>query len=278
MKILLIPGIGDIHWVMLKMESWIAKNCPGEKPEIWIWNFDGRPRSGDFVRRIPFVKFGGYLDRNIDMDKRKFHHSYMTGLVSEIKDFYGFDYYICVNGELRIGKLMDRILPRYEINWDYEIDLKGCEPPIDDPYIIFYFSNHGMFTQWVRAMPPEKIKKFIGSIKDHRLILTGSTWDSDFNKLLEGGNVENWCGDTSLDQLFGLMKGAKAFVGWCGGNTIVSQHINTPTLMLWSDYFIKQFQTNWVKPEKIGTIYKPLNVENLTFETFRKNLDELLEK
>ena len=66
MKILTIPGIGDIHWVMLKLESWIAKNCPGEIPEVHVWNFDGRPRSEDFVKRIPFVKFGGYFNTKIE--------------------------------------------------------------------------------------------------------------------------------------------------------------------------------------------------------------------
>ena len=278
MRILTIPGIGDIHWVMLKMESWIAKNCPGEKPEIHIWNFDGRPRSADFVKRIPFVKFGGYLNSDINVERRKFNQSYMQGVFSEARDFLGFDAYLCVNGELRIGKQMHQILPRYGINWDYEIDLTGCEPKIQDPYIIFYFSDHGMFQRWIQEMPPHKIKDFLKSIKGYRLILTGSSWDAPFNKQLEMEGVENWCGDTSLDELFSLIRGASAFVGWCGGNTIISQHLNTPTMMLWSDYFEKPFQTNWVKPEKIGTIYRNVDVEKLSLLKFRDELEKLLER
>ena len=284
MKILTIPGIGDIHWVMLKLESWIEKNCPGEIPEVHVWNFDGRPRSEDFVRRIPFVKFGGYLNTKIeDLDssqKKVFRRSYMTGRNgSEEKGFLGFDSYLCVNGQLRVGDQMKNILPKYETNWDYKIDLKGTEPKIKEPYIIFYFSDHGMFTQWVANLTPEKIKEFLSSIKGYRLILTGSTWDGPFNKQLEDAGIENWCGDTSLDELLSLIRGASAFVGWCGGNTIISQHLNTPTLMLWSDYFPKRaFQTNWVKPEKIGTMYKNLNVENLSVKTLTRTLGDLLDK
>lgn len=278
MKILVIPGLGDIHWVMLKMESWIEQNCPGEKPEVWIWNLDNRPRSQDFVERIPFVNFGGYLNQSIDMDRCRFNQSYMNGGLSEILNFHGFDCYLCVNGDLRIGRPMDQILPKYKVNWDYEINLDGCEPKINDPYIIFYFSDHGMFEQWVNAMPPDKIREFVKSINGHRLILTGSSWDSPFNERIADSGIENMCGDTTLPELFGLIRGAKAFVGWCGGNTIISQHLNTPTLMLWSNYFEKPFQTNWVKPEKIGTVYRPLNVENLTIETFSENLNAILRK
>jgi hypothetical protein len=283
MKILTIPGIGDIHWVMLKLESFIEKNCPNEVPEIYVWNFDKRPRSEDFVKRIPFVKFGGYFDLEINSlttsQKNIFNSSYISGdRGSEFKDFLKFDAYLCVNGQLRAGHSMKDILPKYKTNWDYKIDLSGTEPKIKDPYIIFYFSDHGMFTSWVSHLTEDKIKSFLKSIKDHRLILTGSVWDSRFNKKLEDVGIENWCGDTSLDDLISLIRGAKAFVGWCGGNTIISQHLNTPTLMLWSKYFReKNFQTNWVKPEKIGTVYRNLNVEKLSTDVLIRNLNELLE-
>jgi hypothetical protein len=278
MKILTIPGIGDIHWVMLKMESFIQQNCRGEIPEIHIWNFDNRPRSADFVKRIPFVKFGGYFNQSLEIDKRRFNASYMRGQYSEIKEFHGFDSYLCVNGGLRIGHNIENILPQYKVNWDYEINLNGCSTSIKEPYIIFYFSNHGMFTNWVNHLPPEKIKDLLAQIKGYKLILTGSTWDAPFNELLESENVINMCGDTSLNDLLGLIKGASAFVGWCGGNTIISQHLNTPTLMLWSNYFEKPFQTNWVSPDRLGKMYIPMNVEGLNFDEFNRNLGELLER
>ena len=80
MRILTICGIGDIHWVMLKMESFIEQNCKGTIPEITIWNFDGRPRADGFVSRIPFVKFAGYDNEPMNnIQKRLFHQVYIDG-------------------------------------------------------------------------------------------------------------------------------------------------------------------------------------------------------
>jgi hypothetical protein len=264
---------------MLKMQSWIEKNCPNEKPEIWIWNFDGRPRSEEFVRRIPFVKFGGYLNESVEIDKRKLHQSYHKGSWSEAFNFHGFDCYLCVNGELRVGQKMDNILSKYKTNWDYPINLKGIpSSKIKEPYIIFYFSDHGMFRKWVEHMPVETIQHFLSTIKGYRLILTGSEWDFPFNEKIKGDNIENMCGETSLDDLLSLIVHANAFVGWCGGNTIISPHLGTPTLMLWSNHFNhKRFQTNWVKPENIGTLYRLMNVEDITEKRFTQNLNKLLE-
>lgn len=285
MKILVIPGIGDIHWVLLKLEAFIAKNCPGEKPEVWVWNFDGRPRSGDFIKRIPFVKFGGYLDRSIDMDKKRFHNSYMKGdpRDAKIQNFHGFDYYLCVNGMLRVGADWKTIFPEYNTNWNYEINLDGCTTPIKEKYIMFYFSDHGMFKgAWTGHLTHHKIAKLLNNMQNwgYKLVLTGSSWDKPFNdKIMQAittSQVINMCGDTSLDDLLGMIKGAAAFVGWCGGNTIISQHLNTPTLMLWSNYFDKRFQTNWVDPRRINNMYIPMNVENLDAQQFYKNVRELI--
>ena len=233
MRILTICGIGDIHWVMLKMESYIEQNCKGVIPEVTIWNFDGRPRADGFVSRIPFVKFAGYDNEAMTNDqKRLFHQVYMDGSREVVRGFKGYDSFICINGGLRIGHSMETIMPSCSTNWNYEIKTDDCVVPYKEPYIIFYFSNHGMFTDWVNKMPPAKIKDFLKSIKGYKLILTGSAWDEPFNKELEDAGVVNLCGKTSLTELLGLIKGASAFVGWCGGNTIISQHLNTPTLML----------------------------------------------
>lgn len=280
MRILTICGIGDIHWVMLKMQSFIEKNCKGVIPEVTVWNFDGRPRADGFVSRIPFVKFAGYDNQPMgNSQKRLFHQMYMDGSKDIVAGFKGYDYFICVNGGLRIGHSMANIMPEYSTNWNYKINIDDCTSPYSEPYIIFYFSNHGMFNDWVSKMTPEKIRSFMQQIKGYKLILTGSSWDEPFNQELEDNGVINLCGKTDLTQLFGLIKGASAFVGWCGGNTIVSQHLNTPTLMLWSNYFPhRAFQTNWVDPDRLGKVYIPMDVETATNDSLMKNLAVLLGK
>jgi len=237
-------------------------------------------RADGFVSRIPFVKFAGYDNQPMgNQQKRLFHQMYMDGSKDLVTGFKGYDYFVCVNGSLRIGHSMNNILPQYKTNWNYQINVDDCTSPYSEPYIIFYFSNHGMFTDWVSKMTPEKIRSFMQQIKGYKLILTGSSWDAQFNQELQDNGVVNLCGKTSLSELFGLIKGASAFVGWCGGNTIVSQHLNTPTLMLWSNYFEhKAFQTNWVDPDRLGKVYIPMDVETATNDSLMKNLGVLLGK
>lgn len=288
-RILVIPGLGDIHWVALKLQSFIRHHGLTEPPEVHIWNFDGRPRSLDFVRRIPFVRAGGYWDEPLDRHKKLFNEVYMTGARDVVEGTGGFDWLICVNGSLRVGRRIDtEILPKLETDWNYPLTITEAEDEFGrriaaqvGPYVLLYFSDHGMFRQWIKHWPAESIRRFIAHLQSvlpgHRLILTGSSWDAGFNERLVMPGVMNLCGKTTLDELLGLVRRASAFAGWCGGNTILSTHLNTPTVMLWSDYFRdRRFQTNWIDAARLGAVYQPRNVEQTTPEAAACCVAELL--
>lgn len=279
MKILVLPGLGDIHWVMLKMESFIEQHCPGEKPEIWIWDFDGRRRGAEFVKRISFVKFGGYWEAPIRAGRGLFERAYMVNQDQLTQGFHHFDYFFCVNGGLRVGDNFEtQILPEYKVNWNYQIDLDDIEPCPWENYVMFCFSDFGMFSKWVQQLPEAEIQKTLKNIQErgYEIVLTGSEWDKAFTKKIEINKAINLCGETSLDDLFALMKGAKAFVGWCGGNTMIAPHIGTKTLMLWSNYFKHQgFWTNWIRPDLINKTYFPADV-SIGSENILRKFDELI--
>ena len=58
-RILLPSGIGDIHWVLVKLQAFIqALGCP--PPELWIADDVARRRSLEFLRLVPWVVAGGY--------------------------------------------------------------------------------------------------------------------------------------------------------------------------------------------------------------------------
>jgi hypothetical protein len=65
--------------------------------------------------------------------------------------------------------------------------------------------------------------------------------------------------------LFGLIKGARYFVGFPGGNTILSQHVGIPTCMLWNRvlkaWSNMSFRSNWVDPARIDSIYHSFELE-----------------
>ena len=276
-RILLIPGLDDIHWVMLKMQDLIAKSGMS-KPEIWIWNFDGRPRSLDFVKRIPFVTAGGYWDEPMDKHQKIFNSAYLTGDIDQLTPFREFDHFICFNGSLRVGRDIERdILPGITCDWDYPIARTETEDILArrisaqaGRYVLLYFSDHGMFRTWLRHWTPRKIREFIQHARellpDRRFLLTGSTWDAPFNQTVCNlPGLMNLVGKTSFDELVGLVRRADAFAGWCGGNTMLSAHLRIPTLMLWSDYFKdSRFQRNWIDRSRLGSTYVPISVERKT--------------
>lgn len=275
MKILLIPGLGDIHWVMLKMESFIANHCNGQTPEIWIWNFDNRPRSHDFIARIPFVKFGGYWDRGIDVAPKIFKQAYKTGEMTILREFHGFDFFICFNGRISMGVDHNKIEPSLETNWNYPIDLSGLDRPRAEKYVLAFFSDFGMFKNWINIVGAENIKLLLQKIP-YKIILTGSSWDEKLNNDL--GGFENLCGKTSFNQFFSLMLHSEGMIGWCGGNTMLASHLGIPTVMGWCrSYFPHQgFRTNWANPVTIGTTYHPFEVEDWNRTTLVNLLEQAI--
>ena len=284
-KLLVLSGIGDIHWLALKMESFIEKNG-FDHPLIYSWNIDNRPRSLDFIKRLPFITPGDYWNEiKFTSMRRVFNSLYIDGGMDFVKDFHGFDYFLSVNGSLRQGWDIDHILPDYETNWEYPLlqteaeKVFGRDFRSGGRYILLSFSDNGMFDYWVRKWPAEKISKFITELSallpSHRLILTGGTWDERLNDKLDvPESVENLTGKTNFDQLMGLIRHADGFVGWPGGNTILSTHLRVKTMILWTDYFVPGMRTNWVAP---GRSYIHDDIANISPEMAALRFAEFLE-
>lgn len=295
LRILLVPGIGDAHWVVLKLESFLAaKNATAD---VWVWDFDGRPRSVPYLDRIPFVRSRGYWRRaRVQDHHRIFERLYTKGEQDLVEGFLGFDYFICVNGSLRMGKrLEDEILPEYAVNWNYKVtemkrDASYRRRFLDryGPYILLGFSSYGMFSQWVANFGARNIGRFLVRLQElfpeHRTVLTGSPWDEDFSGLVglevkkHGGKRPlSLVGKTRLGSFLSLTRGASAFLGWCGGNTIMSTHFRVPTVMIWSDYFPdRKFWTNWVDPAAVGVTYLPLAVEGWSDDRALRGLERIM--
>jgi hypothetical protein len=99
------------------------------------------------------------------------------------------------------------------------------------------------------------------------LILTGSRWDEPLNDWLSsncGSYLEDLTGKTTLSELIGLIRGAGAFAGWPGGNTMISTHFGINTYILWSDVYKHGFYTNWVDPDKVNRSYIFDNISDIT--------------
>lgn len=284
-KILVLPGMGDIYWVLVKLEDFLKKNKI-ETPQVYIWNLDGRPRSKDFLDRFPFLKSAGYWNHEPNNKEHKtLYNTYNVFGEWLVKDFSGFDYYISMNGMLTDGYDMDKKLKQYESNW-YPTMFKSIEEinfgkafkKKHGNYVVAFFSQLGMFENWLKKMPIHTIYEMLKKIVDStgtKMVLTGCYWDKPFSdqllKLDQDDIFIDMVDKTGIDELYGVMRNSKGMIGWCGGNSIMSTVFKKPTIMFWSKgQFPKDFRKVCCPPDSLGKWYHPFNVEDFDMDEIVK--------
>lgn len=271
MKLLVLPGMGDIYWTAVALQSFARKHCPGERPEVWVWDFDGRRRSLEYVERIPFVQAAGYWEH--PQVEPEFTESYMKRGRSIFPDFRGFDFYLAANGMLRQGGTVEEAFRGYETDWYFPLVQTEREREHETEarekwgrYIVAHFSAFGMFRNWVSRWGAGGCAELVRGVQDATgmpVLLTGCEWDRPFaEQVATKSGAESVCGATDLDAFFGLFRGAAGCIGWCGGNTIKATYLRKPTVIIWSRYFRNAgFYRNACPPDSWGKWYEAAVVE-----------------
>lgn len=264
-RILLLPGIGDIHWVLLKLQSWLA--AQGEEwamPEVSIWDIDGRPRALEYLQMIPWLRVGGYVSAPLaGAQKVWFNKLYSRRNAGDVVfNFLGFDVLMGVNGNMRNGASFKHLLHGAAVNYKYgpvlTQDNFGQHQAKVGPYFVLCFSGNGMFTPaWTSCLSAKRIKAMLvelqGKFPGCRFLFTGSPWDAPFTEQCQVPGTENLVGKTTLPQFLSLLKHSLGYVGWCGGNSILAQHLGTPTVVWWSkSYFPRHDRHGWQTPAPLG--------------------------
>ncbi len=268
-KILVAPGSGDIHWVMLKMQGLIKNQFEGEVPEIWVWSENKKSeRSEGYVRTLPFVKWGGYFraEKHVAVGQQVF----VGGKPWMMDNWNGFDLFVAFNAPLGWGTHISQIVPRWDINWNYPIQLglhdvafAGETKLNRKPLVLVSFFGHSFYKGWLKHFGVDKIKALLHRLrKNHTVVLTGREWDTFMAAQGVPGDVD-LVGRTSMGQLLALMGEARAFVGFAAGNGMLAQHLNCPTFMLWNmNQWHPHFATNWVDPNKMADCtYRALDIK-----------------
>lgn len=266
LRILVPPGIGDIHWIALKLRAFLDREKAAA--EVWVLDHDRRPRGLSFVRRLPFVRAAGYYRPSLSevemLQDPRFQSCYYTGEKDLIPGLFGFDFFLCFNGSLRTGKDFDAILPDCGYEWDYPVMEEKKDTAIlkrvPERYVLFGLSDFTIFGQWVQVIGIDKLRALLQEIPARfpgRVpVLTGASWDLTLNRQLSDVALD-LTGQTSLGELLALIRRADAFVGFAGGNGIVATHLGCPTLMIWHSgvYPEPRFRQNWVDKSKNGGLY-----------------------
>lgn len=287
LRILLPPGVGDIHWVFLRLRGLLHSTGNAEKrPQIWICSGDQKyDRSADFIKMVPWVQFQGYHNIRGREMQRFANASFFHGKI--LTTVPGFDLFLAVNKHVEIGMQFDKILPQAgATDWDYPLNLTMDEVEAPTNFILATFYRASFYEQWWKERPPALVLKAVGDAlsrahPDMKIVLVGAHWDEPVLKDLSQvhPSIVNLVGKTTFPQLMWLKKRAKAFFGHPSGSGMLAQHLRCPTLLLWGRWwqFSPGMWTNWARPDMLEKkLYRAMSIDEPP-ELVAQNLLEMLE-
>jgi len=265
-RILLPPGLGDCHWVILKLRDFLSKHCAIAEADVWLWDMGGPRRSAEFIQRVPFLRFVDYMviPRIYGAQLRELCRTDRT----VISNYCGFDFAFALNGWMELGKPIDNAMGS-EPEWDYPIleaaqeTAFALEHRAKGPWILTYFSA----LLWANELGVQSVRNLLtrleASFPGHRILQVGLPWDSEFADKLGRPREFNMCGQTDPDEYFALLRGCDGMVGFANGNTILTTYFGRPTVMVWNRkrYPNSGFRSNWVQP---GAKYSSLEMEDFS--------------
>lgn len=276
--ILVPPGIGDIYWVLVKLQAFIEKTGIGI-PDIYVASFSNgiRDRSLEYVKKCPFVNAKGYIGMDPHSEK-VWKEAYSCNGESIFENFLGCDYFICFNGPMRFNETLETIHPELKCNWNLpsfcalEELMAGHElkEKIGN-YFVAYFSDDGMFSHWLREYPVENVVNALRQIAEssgRKIVIVGGHWNvSLFHAKFMKGNEDifvDTVGETSIDEVFGIIRYSDGFIGYPSGITFMASYFRVPTLCLWNNYFTYRFWYCSVEPEAKENWYTTVNTKTTT--------------
>lgn len=278
-SVLVPPGVGDIYWVMLKLEAFCRREGLS-LPDVFISSPDGgRDRSIEYVQRVPFVHAAGYTPHSTKSEV--FKDAYMHGKSSIFKDVCGKDFFIAYNGVMRFGASLDKVddletdwfFPMFRSLKEEQYGRRAREQYGD--YVVAYFVPHGTYKRWLDEFNLNSTADALHQIAAEtgkKILLVGAKWDMNAleTELMSRdtkNDFVNLVGQTSLEEVFGLMRYADGVIGYPSGITIMSTVFRTPTLMLWNSYYHPSFWWYSCPPQARGAWYNAMDTKTCTVPT-----------
>jgi len=269
------PGIGDMHWVLTMLESFKEKNGVDEL----AIHIDRNPEldySRDFLKLVPFID---YVDAGRKRLPFKFAIAGGSGIPLQ-RNINGVDYLIEYNSRLEQGVRIEKILPEYEINFDYPIDYPRearsfaeiIKNGAGGKIYLFYASSMNGNKNWCKGTWSPKdwveLADRIHGATGHRIILAGAQWDSSYAAMIKSidakNNIQNLVGKTTIAEALGLLRESSFLVGFLSGLVVLATRFRIPCVSFWptlqqAPHWIdpEKFQRSWLPPKAIEDGYMP---------------------
>jgi SAM-dependent methyltransferase len=253
-SVLVPPGIGDSYWVMTKLPGLLRREGV-ESADLYVHDSPPR-RTHPYLTNVALGTMKGYAPVSTDHPVAK--EAYQMNGRTVFPGAFGVDFFVAYNGVLRHGRSLVETDPDFGVEWRPRTFLsKEAEAARREasgiPYVVAYFVDHGMYKRWLREFNSAAIDRALVEIqrKGFRVVVVGAEWDlpSIGNTLGQRPGRVNMIGKTSFDQLYGLLSGASAVVGFPSGATLLAPTLNVPTVLLWNRFFDPRFWTNSVPPD-----------------------------
>jgi ubiquinone/menaquinone biosynthesis C-methylase UbiE len=294
-KILVPPGMGDAYWSVVKMQSFMETiGKEGEIPDVYVACNKDRKREGHkrafpFLKLFPFLKSTEISFNTSIYPKEIWLEAYRDAGRTVFEDICGCDYFLSYNGQLSNGFSLDEVDGELDCNWipdmfesldqmNYE---KACKNKYGK-YIVFYFLFHGHYGHWQGEFTKQQMINSVNMIcqeTDSVPVFAGAVWDSEFEDQTDVINNIPFSidlrGKTSVEELFGLIKGSKCVVGYPSGLTIMSTVLKQKTVIIWNDYYNKDFMWNSCPPEVRNKSYLVVNTKDAFPKYLTRKVKEL---
>lgn len=251
-QVLTPAGIGDTYWSLTKLPGLLrAIGHEGEIADVWVQDSGGPKRTEPFLRTIPTVHAAGY--KWLHSNDPLFKEAYMRDARTVFPDVLGVDYFVAYNGVMRAGKRLEDVDTTFGVDWyprmfvSKEALAMQAAIAANGPYAVVYVVGHGMYQHWLQEFSRNAIFETLRRLQQEtglRLVFVGAEWDkgSEGEALVaQNPSWVNLTGQTSYDQLLGVLRGASLVTGFPSGLTIMGAVLRRPTLLFWNHYFVEGF-------------------------------------
>ncbi len=271
-SILTPAGIGDSYWVLTKLPGFLRQHGLG-MPDVWVQDSGGPKRTQPYLRNIAMINAAGY--KRLSDQSALFREAYVMNGRTVYPDVLGVDYFIAYNGVMRAGRSLEEVDPEFGCDWYPRMhvskEARLMQERMAGPgrYIVTFWAEAGMYRAWLNQFSAEEIVRALRMLRDLldcRIVIMGAPWDRGQIGKHIADNDESFLsliGSTSFDQMLGLIRGATAVVGFPAGNTILGTVLGIPTVLLWNEYFVKNF---WQYSCPPGSNYAAVDTKGLTAE------------
>jgi len=299
--VLVPPGMGDAYWSIVKVQSFMESiGRGGEVVDVSVAcnvdrQYNGHKRAFPFIELFPFLNSTGETFNTDKYPKEIWLEAYRDAGRTIFEGICDRDYFLSWNGQLGNGNDLEKVDPEIKCNWippmfesleqmNYEKEAKEKY----GKYIIFYFLFHGHYNRWQEEFNKKQMENSVNLICKQtgcKAVFVGAEWDKNFqdqsdviNRIAKLSDFKSYDlrGKTSTQELFGLIKGSEVVVGYPSGLTIMSTVLKQKTVIIWNDYYNKDFMWNSCPPEVREKTYFVENTKNLTPKKLTQKVKEII--